>query len=255
MGMLDGKKILVTGIYTERSIAYASAELAAAEGAELIFTGFGRKMKVTETIIRRLPISGPILELDAREQDHFDTFTDRLREHTDHLDGVIHCMSSSKPSAVGKHFMTAKWDDIETSLRVSGVSLQALATACLPLMSKGGSIVGVTLDGTPVWPIYGYAGVAKATYESISRYLAYHLGKHGIRSNLIACGPLHNPTVAVIEDIESADGVWEARAPLPWSWQDLQPVSKAVVALLSDWFPSTTGEIIHVDGGYHVMGM
>lgn len=255
MGMLDGKKILVTGIYTERSIAYASAQRAANEGAELIFTAFGRQRKTTEVIIRRLPKSGPILELDARNQDHFDTLTERLREHTDRIDGVIHCMSSSKPSAVGKHFMTARWDDIETSLKVSGTSLQSLATACLPLMPKGSSIVGVTLDGIPVWPIYGYAGVAKATYESVNRYLAYHLGQHGIRSNLIACGPLHNPTVAQIEDIESADGVWESRAPLPWSWQDLNPVSKAVVTMLSDLFPATTGEIIHVDGGYHIMGM
>ncbi|WP_026174524.1 enoyl-ACP reductase FabI [Acaricomes phytoseiuli] len=255
MGMLNGKTILVTGIYTERSIAYACAKLAAEEGANLIYTAFGRQRKTTEVIIGRLPKKGPILELDARSQEHFDTLSERLLEHTNRIDGIIHCISASKPEAVGENFLHAKWDDIETSLRVSGTSLQALAAACLPLMSKGGSIVGVTLDSTPVWPIYGYAGVGKATYESVNRYLAYHLGKHGIRSNLIACGPLQNPTVSKIQDINSTEGVWESRAPLGWSWEDLSPVSKAVIAMLTDWFPATTGEIIHVDGGYHVMGM
>lgn len=255
MGMLDGKTVLVTGIFTERSIAYAAAELAQREGASLIFTGFGRRSKITQKIVQRLPFPGPVLELDATSQEDLDSLHSRVLEYANSLDGIIHCISASKPEAVGPGFMTADWDDLSTSLQISGASLQSVTKACLPVLNDKASIVGVTLDGTPVWPIYGWAGVAKATYESTNRYLAYHLGQRKIRTNLVACGPLDNFTVAAIDGIESTDGVWESRAPLGWDRTDLGPVAKAVVALLSDWFPATTGEIIHVDGGYHVMGM
>lgn len=255
MGILDGKTVLVTGIFTENSIAFSSAELAQREGATLIFSGFGRRKKITETIVKRLPQPGPVIELDVTNQTDLDSLAERLSAHVDHLDGMVHCISASKPEAVGDGFLTADWSDLSTSLQISGSSLQAVTKACLPLLSAGSSIVGVTLDGTPVWPIYGWAGVAKATYESTNRYLAHHLGARGIRSNLVACGPLNNFTMQSIENIGTTDDVWENRAPLGWDRNDAGPVARAVVALLSDWFPATTGEILHVDGGYHVMGM
>jgi meromycolic acid enoyl-[acyl-carrier-protein] reductase len=255
MGLLTDKTILVTGVLTEQSIAYAAAAYAQQEGAKLIFSSFGRRKKITEAIVRRLPFPGAVVELDVTNEDDLDSLTARLGEHTASLDGIIHCISASKPEAVGENFMSARWDDLSTSLRVSGSSLQAVTQACLPMLSDGASIVGVTLDGTPVWPIYGWAGVAKSTYEATSRYMAYHLGQRRIRTNLIACGPLTNFTMQAIENIDSTENVWEDRAPLGWDRSDLLPVAKAAVALLSDLFPATTGEIIHVDGGYHIMGV
>lgn len=255
MTLLAGKTILVTGILTEQSIAFHAARLAQEHGASCIFTSFGRRMKITGKIIGRLAQSGPLLELDATSQQDVDTLQERVLEHTDKVDGIIHCISASKPTAVGEHFLSAKWDDIETSLRVSGTSLHAVAAALVPIMPQGSSVVGVTLDGVPVWPLYGFAGVAKATYEAVSRYLASALGPHGIRSNLIASGPLDNFTQQAVAGIDHTEGVWEKRAPLGWDRKDFSPVAKAVVALLSDWFPATTGDIVYVDGGYHAMGM
>lgn len=255
MGLLDEKTIFVTGVLTEQSIAFAVAELAQRHGATLIFSSFGRRRRITEKIVNRLPDPGPVIELDVTNQEDLNLLTDRLAEHTNGLDGIVHCISASKPEAVGDNFMAATWDELSTSLRVSGSSLQSITQGCMPLLREGASVVGVTLDGTPVWPIYGWAGVAKSTYEATSRYMAYHLGSRQIRSNLIACGPLSNFTMQAIDGIETTEDVWENRAPLGWNRADFAPVANAAVALLSDLFPATTGEVIHVDGGYHIMGV
>jgi enoyl-[acyl-carrier protein] reductase I len=150
--------------------------------------------------------------------------------------------------------MTGPWEDVAQAVQVSAYSLASLSRACLPLMPAGGSVVGLTFDATVAWPAYDWMGVAKAALESCSRYLARDLGPQGIRVNLVSAGPLKTLAAKAIEGFEQIESTWSERSPLGWDETDQTPTAKAVVALLSDFFPATTGEIVHVDGGYHAMG-
>ena len=252
-GLLAGKRLLVTGVITDASIAFTTAKLAQESGATVVLTGFGR-LSLVERIARRLPQPAPVIELDVTNQEQLDALEGKVREHVDGLDGVVHSIAFGPQSVLGGEFLNAGWNDVATALQVSTYSYKALATACLPLMSAGGGIVGLTFDATKAWPVYDWMGVAKAGLESASRYLALHLGKHGIRSNLVSAGPLRTMAAKSIPGFEQFQGVWDDRAPLGWELTDLEPAARGVVALLSDWFPRTTGEIIHVDGGVHAMG-
>ncbi|HWB34939.1 MAG TPA: enoyl-ACP reductase FabI [Rugosimonospora sp.] len=252
-GLLAGKRVLVTGIITDASIAFATAKLAQEQGATLILTGYGR-LSLVERIAKRLPEPAPLIELDVANAEHLAGLADQVREHVDGLDGVVHSIGYAPPSCLGGGFLDAPWEDVATALQVSTYSYKALATACLPLMGAGGSIVGLTFDATKAWPVYDWMGVAKAGLESASRYLALHLGKQGIRSNLVSAGPLRTMAARSIPGFEQFEDAWAQRAPLGWDLQDREPAARAVCALLSDWFPATTGEIVHVDGGYHALG-
>jgi enoyl ACP reductase len=254
MGILDGKRILVTGVLTNASIAFHVARVAQDEGATVVLTGFGR-MGLVERIAKRLPQPPPVLELDVTNPEHLDSLAERVSEHVDRLDGVLHAIAYANPEeALGGRFLTASWDAVAQAVHVSTYSLKALAIAALPLMTDGGSVVGLDFDASVAWPGYDWMGVAKAGLESCTRYLARDLGDQRIRVNLVAAGPLRTMAAKSIPGFDKFEGVWGDRAPLGWDITDPEPAARACVALLSDWFPATTGEIVHVDGGVHAIG-
>ena len=253
MGILTGKRILVTGVLTDSSIAFHVAKVAQQEGATVVLTGYGR-MSLVERIAKRLPEPPPVLELDVADEGHCSTLAGRVKEHVDGLDGVLHAIAFAPKDALGGNFLNTSWDDVATAVRVSAYSLKALATATLPLMKGGGSIVGLDFDASRAWPGYDWMGVAKAGLESTARYLARDLGAEKVRVNLVSAGPLRTMAAKSIPGFEKFEGVWSDRAPLGWDITDPGPAAKACVALLSDWFPATSGEIVHVDGGAHAIG-
>jgi enoyl-[acyl-carrier protein] reductase I len=252
-GLLAGKRLLITGIITDQSIAFSTAKLAQEAGATIVLTGYGR-LSLVERIARRLPAEAPLIELDVTNEEHLAALPERVREHVDGLDGVVHSIGYAPPSCLGGGFLDAPWEDVATALHVSTYSYKSLAVACLPLMDRGAGVVGLTFDATKAWPVYDWMGVAKAGLESANRYLAMHLGKQGIRVNLVSAGPLRTMAARSIPGFEQFEDTWAARAPLGWDLTDQEPAARAILALLSDWFPATTGEIVHVDGGYHALG-
>jgi enoyl-[acyl-carrier protein] reductase I len=254
-GILAGKRILVTGVLTESSIAFDVARLAQEEGAEVVLTAFPRP-SLTARIAKKLPNGGaPVIELDVTNTEHLAGLADALKQHVDGLDGIVHCIAFGPQDALGGNFLNTPWESVATAVNVSAFSYKSLAMACLPLFGKsGGSIVGLDFDAQVAWPGYDWMGVAKAALESTSRYLARELGPMGIRSNLISAGPIKTMAAKSIPGFDAFDGVWGERAPIGWDLDDAEPAARGVVALLSDWFPKTTGEIIHVDGGVHAMG-
>ena len=254
MGILAGKRILITGVLTDASIAFHVAKAAQEEGATVVLTGYGR-MSLVQRIAKRLPEPPPVIELDVADDGHLSTLASRLSEHVDGLDGVLHAIAFAPQDALGGNFLNTSWDDVATAVHVSAYSLKALATAVLPLMKDGGSIVGLDFDASVAWPGYDWMGVAKAGLESCARYLARDLGPEKVRVNLVSAGPLRTMAAKSIPGFEKFEGVWADRAPLGWDITDPGPAAKACVALLSDWFPATTGEIVHVDGGAHAMGV
>ncbi len=255
MGLLDGKRLLVTGVITDASIAYSIARLAQQQGATVVLTGFGR-MSLVERVAGRLPERPPVIELDVANAEHLDTLAERVREHVDGIDGVVHAIGFAPPTCLGGGFLDAPWEDVATAVHVSAYSLKALAVAALPLFPEtGGSIVGLDFDARVAWPAYDWMGVAKAGLESTSRYLARELGAKRIRVNLIAAGPIRTMAAKSIPGFARFEDAWDGRAPLGWDNTDAEPVARSTLALLSDWFPATTGELIHVDGGFHAMGV
>jgi enoyl ACP reductase len=253
MGILAGKRILITGVLTDASIAFHVAKAAQEEGATVVLTGYGR-MSLVQRIAKRLPEPPPVIELDVADDEHLSTLASRLSEHVDGLDGVLHAIAFAPQEALGGNFLNTSWDDVATAVHVSAYSLKALATAVLPLMKDGGSIVGLDFDASVAWPGYDWMGVAKAGLESCARYLARDLGPEKVRVNLVSAGPLRTMAAKSIPGFEKFEGVWADRAPLGWDITDPGPAAKACVALLSDWFPATSGEIVHVDGGAHAIG-
>jgi enoyl ACP reductase len=253
MGILDGKRLLVTGVLTDSSIAFHVARIAQQEGATVVLTGFGR-MSLVERIAKRLPQLPPVLELDVTDTGHMASLAGRVAEHVPRLDGVLHGIAFAPQSALGGNFLDTEWPDVATALHVSTYSLKALAMAALPLMDGGGAVVGLDFDASVAWPAYDWMGVAKAGLESCARYLARDLGPRGIRVNLVAAGPLRTMAAKSIPGFAAFEEVWPARAPLGWEISNPEPAARACVALLSDWFPATTGEIVHADGGVHAVG-
>jgi enoyl-[acyl-carrier protein] reductase I len=250
--LLEGKKLLITGVLMDSSIAFHVARLAQEQGAEVVLSSFGRTFKITQTISRRLPTTPPVVELDVTSSEDLGALADRLSEHVDHLDGVLHSIGFAPQGAF--NFMNGTFDDVSTAIHASAYSLKSLAVAALPLMGRGGSIVGLTFDAKFAWPVYDWMGVAKAAFESTNRYLARDLGPQGIRCNLVSAGPIRTTAAKSIPGFEAFEDTWGNRAPLGWDVNDPVPAAQACVALLSDWFPATTAEIVHVDGGVHAMG-
>jgi len=249
--LLDGKRILVTGLLTDASIAFSVARRAQEEGAEVILTSFGRVRSLTERSARRLPHPATIVELDVTSPADLDALAERVGGR---LHGVLHAIAFAPPSCLGGGFLDAPWDDVAVALQVSAYSLKALAVAALPVLEPGAGIVGLDFDNRQAWPTYDWMGVAKSAFESTARYLARDLGPQGIRVNLVAAGPIRTMAAKSIPGFDHFDEVWSGRAPLGWDIKDPEPVARACVALLSDYFPATTGEIVHVDGGVHAVG-
>ena len=254
MGLLEGKTILVTGVLTDGSIAFHVAKLAQEQGAKVILTSFGRQFRLTEVISKRLPQEAPVIQLDVTNQEDLDSLAARVQEFTPTLDGVVHSIGFAPQSVMGGNFLAGQWPDVATALEVSAFSLKSLAVAAQPLMSAGGAVVGLTFDAKFAWPVYDWMGVAKAAFEATSRYLARDLGAQGIRVNLVSAGPIRTTAAKSIPGFETMESGWSKRAPLGWDVSDPEPTARSVVALCSDWFPATTGEIVHVDGGVHAMG-
>jgi meromycolic acid enoyl-[acyl-carrier-protein] reductase len=252
--ILQGKRLLITGVITKDSIAFHAAEQAQREGASVLLTSFGRVRRMTERAAQRLPEPVDVLELDVNDSADLEALTDSLRERWGGVDGALHAIAFAPEDALGGRFMTAPAQSAMQAFQTSAFSLKALAAALEPLMGPGGSIVGLDFDATVAWPIYDWMGVAKAALESVSRYLARDLGPKGIRANLVSAGPLGTVAARGIPGFEQLAELWRAQAPLGWDTEDPSPVASTICFLLSDYARAISGEILHVDGGFHAIG-
>ncbi|MGI8713795.1 MAG: enoyl-ACP reductase FabI [Solirubrobacteraceae bacterium] len=252
--ILDGKRLLITGVITKDSIAFHAAEQAQKEGAEVLLTSFGRVKRMTERAAQRLPEPVDVLELDVNREADLTALTESLRERWGHVDGVLHAIAFAPQDAIGGKFMTAPAQSASQAFQTSAFSLKALAAAVLPLMPRGSGIVGMDFDAGVAWPVYDWMGVAKAALESVSRYLARDLGPAGVRVNLVSAGPLGTVAAQGIPGFEQLADLWSRQAPLGWDIADPVPVARAICWLLSDYAQAISGEIVHVDGGFHAVG-
>ena len=254
MGLLDGKKILVTGVLTEASIAFSAAKIAQEQGAEVVLSSFGRMLPITEKMASRLPKPAAVIEFDATNEEDLKKLSSRVAEHVDSLDGIVHAIAFAPQSALGGNFLETEWSDVSNAVEVSAYSLKSITVALRENLSDSSSVVGLTFDASVSWPVYDWMGVAKAAFESTSRYLARYLGPEGVRVNLVSAGPLRTTAAKGIPGFATMEELWTDRAPLGWDLTNTEPAAKAIVALLSDFFEATTGEIVHVDGGLHSTG-
>jgi meromycolic acid enoyl-[acyl-carrier-protein] reductase len=253
--LLDGKRLLITGVLTPQSIAFAVARIAQEEGAKVLLTGFGKAKGLTEKSARRLPDPPDVLEMDVNDGSQVEGLASDIDGRWGGLDGILHAIAFAPPDALGGNFMNTPWESAQAAFQTSAFSLKALAAGMFPLMrGGGGSIVGMDFDASVAWPIYDWMGVSKAALESVGRYLARDLGRHGIRVNCVSAGPLRTMAAKSIPGFDTIASGWGDRAPLGWDVTDPDPVARAVAFLLSDWSRGITGEIVHVDGGYHAMG-
>ena len=251
--LLEGKRLLITGVLTRGSIAYAVAERAQQEGAEVVLTGFGRTRRMTERAAAKLPAPPSILELDVNSPEDLANLTESLGP----IDGALHAIAFAPGDSLGGNFMSAPPESAEIAFRTSAYSFKALAKALLPLLTareSPGSLVALDFDASVAWPIYDWMGVAKAALESVSRYLARDLGASGVRVNLVSAGPVETPAAGGIPGFDRLAALWGAQAPLGWDTRDPTPVADAVCFLFSDLSRGISGEIVHVDGGFHAMG-
>ncbi len=255
MGILDGKNVLVAGVTLDTSIAFHVARIAQAEGATVLVSNFGRAMSLTNRVIKKLDPVPPLLEVDVTNDEHLAGLAEAVGEHVDSLDGLVHSLAFANPeTALGGKFLTTPWDDVGKAVQVSAYSLASLTMACKPRFGPTASVVGLTFDARVSWPVYDWMGVAKSALESTARYLARYLGPEGVRVNVVAAGPLETLAKRAIGGADEFNDIWAQRAPLGWDPKNAEPTARAVVALLSDWFPATTGEMVHVDGGLHATG-
>uniref|UniRef100_A0AAU2VBE8 Enoyl-[acyl-carrier-protein] reductase [NADH] n=1 Tax=Streptomyces sp. NBC_00003 TaxID=2903608 RepID=A0AAU2VBE8_9ACTN len=252
-GILEGKRILITGVLLESSIAFHAAKLAQEQGAEVILTAFPRPT-LTERIAKKLPKPAKVIELDVTNQEHLDRLAGLVKDELGGLDGIVHSIGFAPQDALGGNFLNTPFESVATAMHVSAFSLKSLTMALRELLGPGSSVVGMTFDAQYAWPQYDWMGPAKAALEATSRYMARDLGKDEIRCNLISAGPIGSMAAKSIPGFGELADVWNHRAPMEWDMADPEPAGKGIVALLSDWFPKTTGEIIHVDGGLHAVG-
>jgi len=252
-GLLAGKRLLITGVLAESSIAFHVARIAQEQGACVVLSSFGRALRITTQVAELLPQPVPVVPLDVTDDDDLDALAGRLERELGGLDGILHSIAFAPTTALGGAFLTTPWPDVSTALQVSAFSLKALVTACLPLLGPGASVVGLDYDASVAWPGYDWMGVAKAALESVTRYLALYLGPQGIRVNLVAAGLVRTVAARGVPGVERLEEIWQSRPPLAWNIRDPAPIAQACVTLLSDWLPATTGECLHVDGGLHAV--
>jgi enoyl ACP reductase len=253
--LLDKKRLLITGVLTPQSIAFATAQVCQEQGAEVVLTGFGKGMGLTQKSARRLPAGADVLEMDANDSSHVQAVHDELASRWGRVDGFLHAIAFAPQDALGGNFLQTPWESVATAFQTSAYSLKAIASGLLPLMKdEGGAIVSLDFDATVAWPIYDWMGVCKAGLEAVTRYLARDLGPHGIRVNTVSAGPLRTIAAKGIPGFEQIADAWAARAPLGWDTSDPSPVANAIAFLLSDFARGISGEMVHVDGGFHAIG-
>jgi meromycolic acid enoyl-[acyl-carrier-protein] reductase len=253
--LLDDKKLLITGVLTDDSIAWHTARVAQEQGADIVCTGFGRGLRLTERVVQRLPQPCDVLELDISDPDQVDTVVADLTTRWGRIDGALHAIAFAPEDALGGNFLSTPVESAQTAFTVSAFSYKTLAVALLPLMkvAGGGSLVAMDFDNTQAWPAYDWMGVAKSALQSVTRYLARDLGPHNVRVNAVSAGPLGTVAAKSIPGFARFDEVWRERSPLQWDTSNPDPVARMVCVLLSDWAPMTSGEIVHVDGGFHAV--
>jgi enoyl-[acyl-carrier protein] reductase I len=253
--LLENKKLLITGVLTDDSIAWHTARVAQEEGAEIVCTGFGRGLRLTERSVQRLPAECDVLELDINDPEHVDAVVADLDKRWGRIDGALHAIAFAPEDALGGNFLNTPVASAQTAFTVSAFSYKTLAVGLLPLMQEagGGALVAMDFDNTQAWPAYDWMGVAKSALQSVTRYLARDLGRHNIRVNAVSAGPLGTVAAKSIPGFARFDEVWAERAPLRWDTSDPDPVARMVCVLLSDWATMTSGEIVHVDGGFHAV--
>jgi meromycolic acid enoyl-[acyl-carrier-protein] reductase len=257
VSLLTGKRLLVTGVLTRGSIAFEVARQAQEDGAEIVLSGFGRGLRLTERAAKHLPDPPDVLELDVNEPDDLARVAAELGSRWGSLDGVLHAIAFAPADALGGGFLDTPASSAIVAFQTSAFSLKALAAALAPLLEAGeggGSVVGLDFDASVAWPVYDWMGVAKAALESVSRYLARDLGPRGVRVNLVSAGPVETIAAGGIPGFDELASLWRAGAPLGWDTRDAAPIAAAVCFLLSDYARAITGEILHVDGGFHAMG-
>ena len=255
-GLLEGKRILVTGVLTDASLAFGVARVAQEQGAEVVLSGAGRGLSITRRVARKLPAPAEVIEIDVNTPEHLEAAAAHLATRWGRLDGLLHAIGFAPENCLGGDIFRADWHEVAQALEVSAYSLKALVGAMRPLLAAAGrsSVVALDFDARVAWPAYDWMGVAKAALESLTRYLARDLGPSGVRVNLVAAGPVRTMAAKSIPSFKTFEETWADRAPLGWDVNDSEPVARACVALMSDWFPMTTGEMVHVDGGVHAVG-
>ncbi len=253
--LLSGKRLLITGVLTDDSIAWHTARIAQEQGAEVLLTGFGRGLALTQRAAGRLPKTPDVVELDINDAVHMESLVTDLTERWGAVDGALHAIAFAPEDALGGNFLNTPAASAATAFMTSAFSYKTLAVGLLPLLRKagGGSLVTLDFDNTQAWPAYDWMGVAKSALESVTRYLARDLGEHHIRVNAVSAGPLATVAAKNIPGFGQFKHVWAERAPLGWNVDDASPVAKMICVLLSDWAPATSGEVIHVDGGFHAI--
>ncbi|MDF1594713.1 MAG: enoyl-ACP reductase FabI [Acidimicrobiia bacterium] len=253
--LLERKKLVITGVVTDDSIAWHVARIAQEQGAEIVLTSFGRGLRLTERAARRLPQSVDVLELDINEPAHMDAVVADLSSRWGAVDGALHAIAYAPQDALGGNFLNTPAESANTAFQTSAFSYKTLAVGLLPLMraAGGGSLVTLDFDNTQAWPIYDWMGVAKAALQAVTRYLARDLGAEHIRVNAVSAGPLSTIAAKSIPGFQSLERAWLQRSPIEWDSSDPTPVAQMVALLLSDWTPMTTGEVVHVDGGFHAV--
>jgi enoyl-[acyl-carrier protein] reductase I len=251
--MVAGKRFLITGVLTRKSIAFAVAREAQLAGAEVLLTGFGRTRRMTERAAARLPEPADVLELDVNSEGDLSQLAAELDRRWGGLDGVLHAIAFAPQDAIGGKFLETPQESAVEAFRTSAYSYQALARHLAPLMDEGGSVVGLDFDASVAWPAYDWMGVSKAALEAVNRYLARELGPRGIRANLVSAGPISSPAAGGIPGFDGLSGSWHEVAPLGWDPEDPTPVARVVCFLLSGWSEAISGEVIHVDGGAHAV--
>jgi enoyl-[acyl-carrier protein] reductase I len=253
--LLQEKKLLITGVLTDDSIAWHTARVAQEEGAEIVCTGFGRGLRLTERSVQRLPESCDVLELDINDPGHVEAVVGDLDNRWGRVDGALHAIAFAPDDALGGNFLKTPVESAQTAFTVSAFSYKTLAVGLLPLLEKagGGALVAMDFDNSQAWPAYDWMGVAKSALQSVTRYLARDLGRHNVRVNAVSAGPLSTVAAKSIPGFARFDEVWDERSPLRWDTSDPDPVARMVCVLLSDWARMTSGEIVHVDGGFHAI--
>ena len=252
--ILKDKKFLITGILTDKSIAYASAKIAIENGAKVVATGFGKGLRITERAVKRLSDDIKVYSMDIEDQSEVDEAVKSIEKDVGDLDGILHAIAFSPTEAMGGNFLNTNISDAVKSFEISAFSLKTLATSFQPILNNPASIVALDFDNSQAWPGYDWQGVAKSSLQSIVRYLAYYVGKNNIRVNAVASGPIATTAAKNIPGFSSMNSEWNDRAPLGWDTKNSEPVAKAINFLLSDYSEAITGEIIHVDGGAHAIG-